>query len=364
MATSPSHLGVLQIEPTDHCNLACRMCAPHAERWDTVHGVPKGYLDPALFARILEGLVAEDCRFDHLILQWLGDPALHPGLEDLVASAGRTLRGRVDYLRFDTNALLLTPERVARLVARREPEVPLLMVFTLDAATPDTYARVKGRDGLVRARRHIRALLAARASMPPPYNLHVQVQFVVQPGNAHETGEFLRYWTDALSCHGAGRGHAEILFKRLSVGGGAAGQAEADRLYDDAIGRFGVVPTEGDELSVRVWADRPWQRDDAHPGAAGAARSACPGLWYTPVVRQDGHLLMCCADLRGELDLGSLADASFRTLWEGEKATRARLAHLAGRFEGVCATCGGINWYALTESHAAATRARGAALGL
>jgi hypothetical protein len=362
MATSPSHLGVLQIEPTDHCNLACRMCAPHAERWETVHGVPKGLLHPPTFQRILDSLVAEDCRFDHVILQWLGDPSVHPGLEDLVATAGRTLRGRVDYLRFDTNALLLTPERMARLVARRAPDVPLLVVFTLDAATPETYERVKGRDGLVRARRHIRALLAARAAMPPPYNLHVQVQFVVQPGNAHEAGEFLRYWTDALSCHGAGRGHAEILFKRLSVGGGAAGQAEADRLYEEAMARFGIVPVEGDSLSVRVWAERPWQRDDAHEGPA--VRSACPGLWYTPVVRHDGHLLMCCADLRGELDLGSLAEASFRTLWDGEKATRARLAHLAGRFDGVCAGCGGINWYALRSEDAAAARARGAALGI
>ncbi|MDP2314586.1 MAG: SPASM domain-containing protein [Pseudomonadota bacterium] len=359
MATSPSHLGVLQIEPTDHCNLACAMCAPHAERWETVHGVPKGFLDPSLFQHVLDGLVAEDCRFDHVILQWLGDPSLHPALEEFVATAGRTLRGRVGYLRFDTNALTFGPERVARLVARRDPEVPLLVVFTLDAATADTYTRVKGRDGLARARRHVRALLSARARMPPPHNLHVQVQFVVQPGNAHEAGEFLRYWTDALTCHGAGHGHAEILFKRLSVGGGAAGQAEADRLYERTMTRFGIVPVEGDALSVRVWSERPWQRDDAH-----AARTACPGLWFTPVVRQDGHLLMCCADLRGELDLGSLADTSFRTLWDGEKATRTRLAHLAGRFEGACAGCGGINWYTLGPEHAAAARARGVALGI
>jgi hypothetical protein len=108
-----------------------------------------------------------------------------------------------------------------------------------------------------------------------------------------------------------------------------------------------------------VWEDRPWQRDDAH-----AARGACPGLWLTPVVRQDGHLMMCCADLRGELDLGSLAEASFRELWEGPKATAARLAHLAGRFEGVCAGCGGVNWYTLTDAHVRATRERAALLGL
>lgn len=356
MASTPAHLGVLQIEPTDHCNLACRMCAPHAERWATVHGVPKGFLDPALFRRVLEGLVAEDCRFDHVILQWLGDPSLHPDLEGLVAEAGAALRGRVGYLRFDTNGLLLGPDRLARLLRERHADVPLLVVFTIDAATEETYRRVKGRDGLARARRHVRHLLALRRTLGP---VDVQVQFVVQPGNAHEAGAFLAYWRDALRCHGFGHGHGEILFKPLSVGGGAAGQADADRLYRETLAAHGVAAHSEPGLSVTVWEDRPWQRDDAH-----AARGACPGLWFTPVVRHDGHLLMCCADLRGELDLGSLAEASFRALWEGERATRLRLDHLAGRFEGVCAGCGGVNWYTITPAHVAAARARGRELGI
>lgn len=359
MATTPAHLGVLQVEPTDHCNLACRMCAPHAERWETVHGVPKGWLDPARYARILAGMAAEDCRFDHVILQWLGDPSLHPALEELVAATGRHLAGRVEHVRFDTNGILLGPERIDRLLAARAPGVPLLVVFTLDAVTPETYRLTKGRDGLERARRHVRHLLARRRRLADPENVRVQVQFVVQPTNHAEVGPFVRYWTDALDCVGGRAGHGEILLKRLSVGGGAAGQAAADRLYERALAAAGVAPEVSDWRSVTVWADRPWQRDDAH-----AARGACPGLWYTPVVRHDGHLLMCCADLRGELDLGSLDDASFRALWEGPTATARRLAHLDGRFEGVCAGCGGINWYRLAPEHAAATRARGRALGL
>lgn len=335
MATTPAHLGVLQIEPTDHCNLACRMCAPHAERWVSVHGVPKGMLDLDLYARIVDGLIDEDCRFDHVILQWLGDPSVHPRLEDMVHIGGR-LGNRIGYLRFDTNALLLGPERMERIVRERAPGVPLVVVFTVDAATPATYERVKGRDGLARARRNIRALLALREA-----DIHVQVQFVVQPGNAHEAGEFLRYWRDALGCHGRGKGSSEVMFKRLSVGGGAAGQAAADRLYEQTMARFGIVATEGD-VAVRVWQDRPWQADDAHQ-----ARTACPGLWYTPVVRQDGQLLMCCSDLRGELALGSLASSSFRELWFGEKARATRRAHREGRFEGPCKDCGGINWYTL-----------------
>lgn len=356
MANPPAHLGVLQIEPTDHCNLACRMCAPHAEKWPQVHGVPKGWMDPAFFRRIVRGLAEEDCRFDHVILQWLGDPSVHPELEALVADAGRALAGRIGYLRFDTNGLLLGPERLERLARGRARDVPLLVVFTIDATTEATYTRVKGREGLARARRHVRHLLALRRALGP---VDVQVQFVVQPENAAEAGDFHRYWADAFACHGRGGGHGEILFKPLSVGGGAAGQAASDRLYAETLDRFGIAPMRGGDLSVTVWQDRPWQRDDAH-----AARGACPGPWTTPVIRHDGHLLVCCSDLRGELDLGSLAEASFRQLWEGERATRLRLAHLGGRFEGVCASCGGINWFRLPDGAAEATRARARVLGL
>ena len=48
----PTGAGVLQVEPTDHCNLRCRMCAPHREGWETVHGVPKGMLSVELWEKL------------------------------------------------------------------------------------------------------------------------------------------------------------------------------------------------------------------------------------------------------------------------------------------------------------------------
>ncbi|MEN9786050.1 MAG: hypothetical protein RLZZ299_1314 [Pseudomonadota bacterium] len=365
MRVTPAQLGVLQIEPTDLCNLACRMCAPHAEGWEQVHGVPKGRLDPDRLDRILARLVEEDCRFDHVILQWLGDPSVHPQLERLVARTGAALRGRIDYLRVDTNGVLLGPDRLRTLLSTRDPHVPLLLVFTLDATTPETYARVKGRDAYALAVRHARALLALRPHHAP--GVHVQLQFVVQDGNAHEAGDFLRYWTDAVRCPGRGPagGHAEILFKRLSVSGGARGQAAADALYDATMARFGIVPTSGDDLSVVTWSERPWQVDDRAGSAdsswggglaapRNAPRAACPAPWWTPVIRHDGSLQACCADLGGTLALGDVADSGFRALWFGDRARALRRAHLEGRFEGACASCGGINWYAMPTDPTAA----------
>ena len=100
-ARAPVGLGVLQVEPTDHCNLTCAMCAPHHEGWETVHGVAKGYLDADLWERVLVDLVVADAHLDHVIFQWLGDPSLHPELPRLVGAAARHLRGRVGYLRVE-----------------------------------------------------------------------------------------------------------------------------------------------------------------------------------------------------------------------------------------------------------------------
>jgi MoaA/NifB/PqqE/SkfB family radical SAM enzyme len=347
---------VLQIEPTDHCNLACRMCAPHRDAWPTVHGIPKGTMSRDTWRAVLRRLIEEDCHFDHVILQWLGDPSVHPDFETMVVEATRELRGRVGHVRFDTNAVTLTPARIETILRDRDPATRLLAVFTVDAATAATYARVKGRDALPRVRAHIRHLLARRREFGP---VDVQLQFVVQPGNAHEAAAFLRYWAAALRCHGAGHGHGEILFKRLSVDGGAEGQAAADALYERTLREAGIVGGTTGDLTISTWEVRPWQRDDAHAG-----RGPCPGAWYTPVIRHDGALLMCCADLHGELALGSVVDSGFRALWNGVAATGLRLDHLAGRFVGACAACGGVNWYALDADDAARTRGRAQELGI
>ena len=100
------------------------MCGPHFEQWPSVHGIPKGYLDFDLYQQIIEGLAAEGCRFDHLILQWLGDPSLHPRLEEMAGFAGRQLKNLLGYVRFDTNGILLDPQRMERLVAD-EPDFAL-----------------------------------------------------------------------------------------------------------------------------------------------------------------------------------------------------------------------------------------------
>jgi len=261
------HYGVLQIEPTDFCNLRCAMCAPQLKNLSTLHGdLPKGFIEQPLFHKIVDDLKAGSAYFDHLIFQWLGDPALHPRLPELVAYAHTHIRDRFHYFRIDSNAIAWTPNRLDQLVEvyRQDPMFPILLVFSIDAATSATYKRVKGAPGetLSRVEAHIAHLLKRRAELPfESINLNIELQFVLQPGNAHETLAFIEKWDKALAERHHGRGYNEIMIKRLSVGAGAEGQRLSDALYDETLRTYQIAPFSKPHVTLKIWEDRPWVQD-------------------------------------------------------------------------------------------------------
>ena len=339
-------LGVLQVEPTDQCNLRCTMCAPHHEGWERVHSIPKGNLSIDLWEQILNGFVQDDIRFDHIIFQWLGDPLVHPRIMDLLLMAAQKMQGRVQYLRIDSNCILLSEERIHALCSMASTySIPILLVCTIDAHTPKVYEEVKGAKKLLQVRKNIHSLLKERQTYGASCMLNIQIQFVVQQGNAHECHSFLYYWKTIFDEYG-GAWHDELMFKRLSVGGGASGQSQADLLYEKSIQGTGISQKKYGNLHVLCWEHRPWQNDDQHQ----EKRKPCPGLWMTPVIRHDGSLMMCCADLAGTLNLGSLSTQRFSQLWFGKEANRHRTNHMNGIFTDACVHCGGINWYTLTDA--------------
>ncbi len=356
MTSVPKGMGVLQLEPTDLCDLRCQMCQPHHRPHlpgSGVHGVPSGFMEMSLFRKILRELLSGDSSLDHLILQWMGEPFLHPAMEEMIGLACAALGGKADYVRVDTNGINLTPPRIDSLLRHWLPQAatPLLLVFSLDAVDEGTYLRVKGRSELDTVHRNIRYLLARRASLSTggashaPLNL--QFQFVVQPGNHGEASRFVEYWLALLACQGKNAGHDEILLKRLSVGSGGSAQEQADALYDDVLAKHGLGARPGPPAAIVTWERRPWRGEP--PEGHSAPRPPCSAMWTTPVVRHDGDLTMCCADLGARLSLGSLARHSFRELWEGPEATRRRLAHVKGAFHQLepCANCAGFDWYRL-----------------
>jgi len=352
--------GVLQIEPTDHCNLRCVMCAPQTGQARAPHGgTRKGTMDPGLFRQIIEGIAADGVLFDHLILQWLGEPTLNPHLPEMLKFALSRASGNFLYSRIDTNAVLAGEgfaSRLGRIIAA-SPATTTLLVFSLDAASRETFARTKGVDAFDAVASNIDGLFAMRAALPAGSGaLNFQFQFVLQETNAHEAEAFVRHWKERIDDRRRDGCFDEIMLKRLSIGTGGPPQAAADELYDSTLDREGIEETVEHHCAVRVWRRKMWNSPGA--GVERTERPPCPALWKTPVVRWDGRLHVCCADTEGAIEVGSLAGATFRELWEGERMRGYRTLHARGRFDRMplCGTCAGVGFYDLAEEEIAPYR--------
>lgn len=62
-------------------------------------------------------------------------------------------------------------------------------------------------------------------------------------------------------------------------------------------------------------------------------RRPCGGPFKAPVIHVDGRVTVCCRDVEMELCLGNVNEESFDKIWNNEKATRIRLAHITGNFD-------------------------------
>jgi len=260
---SPLPRPVLQIEPTDRCNLRCAMCSPQQGDAPPHGAVPRGDLDLALYEKILAGIAEEGPDFDHLILQWMGEPTLHPGWLTMLETAVATAGHRFGYFRVDTNALRLD-EAAARAVcalATAHPGRPILLVFSLDAATPETYRAVKGRDAFARATGNVERFLRRRHELVDVTRspLNAQFQLVVQSGNADEVGAFVDHWDGLLAELNTAGTHDEIMIKRVAIGTGGPAQSAADRRYDRVVAELGLAPGPLRASHLCLWLREPWE---------------------------------------------------------------------------------------------------------
>ena len=121
------------IEPTNICNLDCRICMRNV--WDE----PPGRMAAGTFAHIMQGILKSDPTPD-VFFGGYGEPLAHPEILEMVAAAKRS-GATVELI---TNAILLSEP-----VARRLIELGLDRLWvSIDGATPASYADVRLGDAL------------------------------------------------------------------------------------------------------------------------------------------------------------------------------------------------------------------------
>ena len=317
----------LYIETTNRCNLLCETCPRTFEDLE-----PPADMSWQLFTRIVD-------QFPHIarvVLHGVGEPMMVKALPRMV----RYLKDRGTYVLFNTNGTLLTERKGRELIAAGLDELRV----SLDAAEPETFLAVRGKDMFDRIVRNVRAFTAlqrAEGIERPLVSLWLtglketidQLPDFVRL--AHEIG-VAEVYLQRLVYYPEGQGLARAqsaLFERLdgAEGGGSPRRPRWPRARRQ-FQRFG----------------RDRARHQPQARSRGPAMVAVPAAVDPDVFHRPRPAIPCCIapfSMRGydSFTLGDATQESLRQIWNGPRYQEFRRALLSDAPPPACASCG-VRW--------------------
>jgi putative metalloenzyme radical SAM/SPASM domain maturase len=211
------HPSKLFVETTTRCNLACPMCVKQTWGGDAA----EGSLAPAVYERLLPAFP----RLETLILNGIGEPLLHPRLDEFIRTAKNTMPAG-SWVGFQSNGLLIDRDRARSLVAAGLDRI----CISVDSVDPAVYRTVRSGGEFGDLERAFSVLLDAKGNVTGS-TLRVGIEFVVMRDNLRQLPGVLRW----AARHGVGFAVATHL---LPYHQAMASNAAYDANTDSAIALF------------------------------------------------------------------------------------------------------------------------------
>lgn len=317
----PRHL---IIEISSFCNLRCRMCPK-------THHAVNTQENRVMSREVFERLIPLLRHIESLDLTGVwGEALMHP---ELYLDMLKTIKAHGSDVYTTSNGTLLTDDLARQLV---ELDLNKLMV-SVDAATPETYARIRPPGKFQAVTDGLRSLKAwkERLSRTQP---RVEVAFVGMKSNIEEFPALVRMAPEL--------GAAQVTLQAMGEYPGLENESVA--AHHKALGRakFEESRRIGDELGVRValLPEDQFAEDRQERNAVRDTRryrKQCYDLWNRALVSANGDVLPCCA---APVPMGSLLASTFAEIWRGPAYNALRAQFLSGELPEMCRLCTGTAW--------------------
>ncbi len=270
---------VLQIEPTNHCNLECVCCARKQMHRQ------KGFMELDLYERIIDDAANSKVRLIHLYLH--GEPMLHPRIIDMV----RYTKKRGLSLTVATNGMAFDTEVIEEML-RAGVSWPDRLIFSMLGHSKKLHEKMmKGvkHERVVANLRELLKIKNANGSHGPIVELH----YCVTPANEHEASQCASQWKKTVD---------HVLVNTMSK----------------QFSRFGT-----DSLKTM-------QRN-----------TTCKYIWERLTVLWNGDVTPCMADIDGSQILGNMQEDSIARIWNSQQLNELRQAHRNRAFSSLplCSRC-------------------------
>lgn len=218
-----------------------------------------------------------------------GEPLLAPHLKDHIKQA----KASGMPFAMNTNGLALTEDMAKFLVEQKVDSI----MFSIDAVTRETLKKIRGIKKLERIEKAVFLMLKVRGDSEFP---RIGVSFTIQEPNKHEVDAFITRWVGVVDVVRTGLVFEEGKFTKL------------------------IAPKE---------------------------RVACPVVYKTMPVHNDGTVTLCCLDGMRTTNMGNVFKTSVAEVWRGEEFSKVRYFHETKQWDKVafCNTCNGWAQYAYEE---------------
>jgi MoaA/NifB/PqqE/SkfB family radical SAM enzyme len=320
----------IYIEPTSRCNEFCQQC-------------PRTLLsredDRDLSFKNFRYIVDQFPVLDRVVLHGLGEPLLNKDLPRMISY----LKERGTYVLFNSNGIVLNPKRGQALIDAGLDEYRLSM----DGATRETYARVRGVDAFDKIWRNVRAFVSLQKeqneSLPT-----VSLWFTAMRENLHELPGLidLAYENGISEVHlqrlvyfEVGLAHSkQALFHRST-----REELELVHRCEQICQERGITFSAAGSVTpmeslIRDFGNRPW--------------SGCQRPYTLTYITASGNVLSCCfapfghksaKEYREERVLGNIFQEPIEAIWRGERYEAFRRAFESDYAARHCSQCG-LNW--------------------
>ncbi|MFB3817378.1 MAG: SPASM domain-containing protein [Candidatus Methylomirabilales bacterium] len=316
----------LYFEVTNRCNLPCRTCV----RTFNLHEPER---DPLPHELKQAAGALPDLR--RVVLHGIGEPLLNKNLPEMI----RFAKAQGAWVLFNSNGILLDGAWQDALIDCGLDELRI----SLDAATPETFRKIRGAPALPRILANLRRFVARKAERGVAHP-RLSLWMVAMRANIAEL--------PGLVDLAAELGVPEVYFQRLVFTGLGAAQRDQS-LYGQADGEVAAIIREAEARAEASGVALRASGATSPLGSLAQSReprpwSRCRRPWTSTYVTAHGKVLPCCIapfahrDFPGMV-LGDLARTSLEEVWRGEAYRRFRERLLSDDPHPCCQTCG-VGW--------------------
>jgi radical SAM protein with 4Fe4S-binding SPASM domain len=318
------------IEVTNTCNLLCQTCP--------ITFMDLEARDVLSYDKFL-AIVGQFPRIERAVLHGIGEPLLNKALPRMISYLKQH---KGSHVLFNSNATLLKSDWQRDLIAAQLDELRV----SLDAATPETYRKIRGAPAFDKIVENLHGMVATKAALGSTLP-KLSLWCTGMKENIAELPDLVRL--------AARLGIGEVYLQRLVFydEGHTIGLARADQsLYglSEKYAEEVIAECErlSQELGVRLEASGATNPRNslAKDQADSAPWRACQRPWTVTYVTVNGNLLPCCIAPFATSDyqsivLGNLFDRPFDEIWNGERYQEFRtgLQSLHAPSD-ACAKCG------------------------